>query len=161
MIVVIGCGNPNRSDDGIGPEVVRVLRARGEGDGVRLLDAGTDGMAVIFAARGCRTLVIIDACRSGSAPGTIFEVPGAELEQKYRPSLNLHDFRWDHALHAGRMLLRDEFPTDVTVLLIEAENVGFGVGLSPTVAATATQVADRVEGLILVRRLAAQKTQQP
>src|SRR6516164_2631138 len=130
MIVVIGCGNPNRSDDGVGPEVVRALRARGERDGVRLLDAGTDGMAVIFAARGCRTLIIVDACRSGSETGAVFEVPGAELEQQYQPSLNLHDFRWDHALHAGRMLLRDDFPADVTVLLVEAESIDSGVGLS-------------------------------
>jgi hydrogenase maturation protease len=152
MIVVIGCGNPNRSDDGIGPEVVRALRARGiASDDVRLLDAGTDGMAVIFAARGCRTLIIIDACRSGSETGAVFEVPGAELEQQYQPSLNLHDFRWDHALHAGRMLLRDDFPADVMVLLIEAENVDFGVGLSPAVSAAASKVVDRVEALILAR----------
>jgi hydrogenase maturation protease len=151
MIAVIGCGNPNRSDDGVGPEVVRALRARGEGDGVRLLDAGTDGIAVIFAARGCRTLIIIDACRSGSEPGAIFEVPGAEFEQKYQPSLNLHDFRWDHALHAGRMLLRDDFPADVTVLLIEAANLDFGVGLSPAVSEAAAKAADRVEGLIRAR----------
>jgi hydrogenase maturation protease len=161
MIVVIGCGNPNRSDDGVGPEVVRALRARGESDGVRLLDAGTDGMAVIFAARGCRSLIIIDACRSSSEPGAIFEVPGAELEQKYQPSLNLHDFRWDHALHAGRVLLRDEFPTDVTVLLIEADGIGFGVGLSPAVSAAAAKVVDRVEVLIGARRPAAQMTPWP
>jgi hydrogenase maturation protease len=157
MIVVIGCGNPNRSDDGVGPEVVRALRARGIAcDDVRLLDAGTDGMAVIFAARGCRTLIIVDACRSGSETGAVFEVPGAELEQQYQPSLNLHDFRWDHALHAGRMLLRDDFPADVTVLLIEAENVDFGIGLSPAVSDAAAKVVDRVEALILARRRAAQ-----
>jgi hydrogenase maturation protease len=157
MIAVIGCGNPNRSDDGVGPEVVRALRGCGEGGGVRLLDAGTDGMAVIFAARGCRTLIIIDACRSGSEPGAIFEVPGAELALPYQPSLNLHDFRWDHALHAGRMMLRDEFPNDVTVLLIEAETIDFGVGLSPAVSAAAAKVADRVERLIRERRPAAEK----
>jgi hydrogenase maturation protease len=156
MIVVIGCGNPNRSDDGVGPDVVRTLRARGAGDRVRLLDAGTDGMAVIFAARGCRTLIVVDACRSGSEPGAIFEVPGAELERPYQPALNLHDFRWDHALHAGRMLLRDDFPVDVTVLLIEAASVDFGVGLSPAVSAAAAKVVDRVEGLIRMRLQAEQ-----
>ena len=157
MIVVIGCGNPNRSDDGVGPQVVRTLRERGiASDDVRLLDAGTDGMAVIFAARGCRTLLIIDACRSGSEPGAVFEVPGAELEQQYQPSLNLHDFRWDHALHAGRMLLRDDFPTDVTVLLVEAESIDSGVGLSPAVSAAASKVVDRVEALILARKPVAQ-----
>ncbi|MCL2429035.1 MAG: hydrogenase maturation protease [Alphaproteobacteria bacterium] len=156
MIAVIGCGNPNRSDDGAGPEVVRALQARGPGPGVRLLDAGTDGMAVIFAARGCRTLIIIDACRSGSQPGAIFEVPGVELEQPYQPALNLHDFRWNHALHAGRMLLRDRFPTDVTVLLIEAQTIDFGVGLSPAVAAASAKVVDRVERLVRDRQAAAQ-----
>jgi hydrogenase maturation protease len=133
------------------------LRARGvASDDVRLLDAGTDGMAVIFAARGCRTLIIIDACRSGSEAGAIFELPGAELARQYQPSLNLHDFRWDHALHAGCMLLRDEFPTDVMVLLIEVENVDFGVGLSPAVSAATAKVVDRVEALILARKPAAQ-----
>lgn len=151
MIVVIGCGNPNRSDDGVGPAVVRALRVCGESDGVRLLDAGTDGMAVIFAARGCRSLIIIDACRSGAEPGAIFEVPGAALEQPYQPSLNLHDFRWDHALHAGRMMLRDEFPTDVTVLLIEAQTVDFGVHLSPAVSAASARAVERVERLIRAR----------
>jgi hydrogenase maturation protease len=158
MIVVIGCGNPNRSDDGVGPEVVRVLRGRAEADDVRLLDAGTDGMAVIFAARGCRTLIIIDACRSGSEPGAVFEVPGTELELPYQPALNLHDFRWNHALHAGRMLLRDEFPSDVTVLLIEAETIDFGVGLSPAVSVAASKVVDRVERLIGERRPAPETT---
>ena len=52
---------------------LRARNAGGDGTGVSLLDAGTDGMAVIFGARGCRTLVIIDACRSGSEPGAIFE----------------------------------------------------------------------------------------
>lgn len=156
MIVVIGCGNPNRSDDGVGPQVVRTLRARGvASDDVRLLDAGTDGMAVIFAARGCQTLIIIDACCSGSEAGAIFEVPGAELARQYPPSLNLHDFRWDHALHAGRMLLRDEFPTDVMVLLIEAENIEFGVNLSLAVSTAAAKVVDHVEALLLPRKPAA------
>src|SRR5271156_3153306 len=128
MIVVIGCGNVNRSDDGAGPAVLRALHKRGcmPAD-VRLLDAGTDGMAVMFAARGCRTLILVDACRSGSPAGAIFEVPGGELEAVHEPALNLHDFRWDHALYAGRRILRDEFPSDVTALLIEADTVNFGV----------------------------------
>ena len=109
MIAVIGCGNLNRSDDGVGPEVIANLRSRGlEAYGARLFDAGTDGMAAMFAARGCCTLIIVDASRSGSDPGAIFEVPGEELEQRYQPSLNLHDFRWDHALFAGKKIFREE-----------------------------------------------------
>ncbi len=156
MIAVIACGNANRSDDGAGAEVLRLLRARGLGafaDNVRLLDAGTDGMAVMFAARGCRSLILVDACRSGSEPGAIFEVPGDEIAQAYTPSLNLHDFRFDHALYAGRRIFREDFPEDVVVFLIEAETVGFRVGLSAPVTAAVDKVAARIEALIEERLL--------
>jgi len=151
MIGVIGCGNPNRSDDGVGPAVVRALKDRaadGQTEQVRLIDAGTDGMAAMFAARGCRSLIIVDACRSGSEPGAVFEIPGCELERSYAPALNLHDFRWDNALYAGRRIFRDDFPSNVAVLLIEAETVEFGIGLSPAVSAAATIVVERIETLI-------------
>jgi hydrogenase maturation protease len=154
MIVVIGCGNANRNDDGIGPEVVRALRDRGAGrqpEQVRLIDAGTDGMAAMFAARGCRSLIIVDACRSGSEPGATFEIPGHELERSYAPTLNLHDFRWDHALHAGRKIFREDFPSDVIVLLVEAQTVAFGIGLSPVVSLAAARVVERIEKLIRAR----------
>lgn len=112
---------------------------------VRLLDAGTDGMATMFAARGCRTLIVIDACRSGSAPGAIFEVPGTELKQAYAPNLNLHDFRWDHALHAGKAIFREQFPDDVLVYLIEVQSVDLGIGLSAVVSDAVVKVADRIQ----------------
>jgi hydrogenase maturation protease len=151
MIAIVGCGNLNRSDDGVGSEVLRLLAARGIADWApeaRLFDAGTDGMSVMFAARGCRGLVVVDACRSGSEPGAVFEVPGAELAQRHAPSLNLHDFRWDHALFAGRQIFRDAFPDDVTVFLIEAENLELGTSLSGAVTAAAIRVADRVEDML-------------
>ena len=155
MIAVIGCGNPNRRDDGAGPETIRRLAGRlGGNPAVRLLDAGTDGMAVMFAARGARTLIVIDACRSGSAPGAVFELGGAELERAHQPSLTLHDFRWEHALHAGRRIFAEAFPADVLVELIEAESTDFGLELSPAVAVAVDTVADRVENLVR-RRLAA------
>jgi hydrogenase maturation protease len=142
-IAVIGCGNPNRRDDGVGGEVLRQLapQLRARADAVRLLDAGTDGMGVMFAARGCTALILIDACRSGSEPGAIFQLPGAELAAPHPPSLTLHDFRWDHALYAGRRIFAADFPSDVTVFLIEAESVDLGIGLSPPVAEAASRVA--------------------
>jgi hydrogenase maturation protease len=149
MIAVVGCGNPNRSDDGLGSRVIGELRARGVArDDVRLFDAGTDGAAVMFAARGCQALIIVDACHTGSTPGAVFEIPGSEIEQAYRPSLNLHDFRWDHALHAGRAIFREDFPVDITVLLVEAQTLDYGLHLSADVAAALVTVSDRIEGLI-------------
>lgn len=153
MIAVVACGNPNRSDDGVGLTVLQLLKSRDLAQDrlVRLLDAGTDGMAAMFAARGCRTLIVIDACQSGSEPGAIFEVPGSELTQRYAPSLNLHDFRWDHALYAGKAIFRDAFPDDVVVFLVEAQCLDLGLAISESVTGAASKVADRIEELVLAR----------
>ena len=157
MIAVVGCGNPVRQDDGVGPEGIRLLKSRGlEGPHVKLLDAGTDGMSVMFAARGCTSLIIVDAARAGSEDGAIYEVPGAELERPHEPGLNLHDFRWNAALHAGRQIFRDAFPRDVTVLLIAASRLDFGIGLSDRVLAATRTVARRIEDGIVERLGAAE-----
>lgn len=152
-IAVIGCGNPNRSDDGAGVDVIRRLEARagGAGRGVRCLDAGTDGMAVMFAARGCAALIIVDACTTGGAPGTLFEVPAEVVAAPRPPSYTLHDFRWDHALHAGRAMFGAEFPTDITILLIEARSLAFGLGLSSEVSAAVVRATARIEQLLTQR----------
>jgi len=147
MIAVIGCGNPNRSDDGVAGEVLRRLKAPRSHD-VKLLDAGTDGIAVMFAARGCQRLILVDACRTGAEPGTVFEVPGAELDRHDGPPLATHAFRWDDAIVAGRRLYREQLPDDVTVFLVEAKSVDFGMGLSPEVSASAAIVANRIALLI-------------
>ena len=40
---IIGCGNPNRSDDGLGPAVAARLRDMNLPPGAAVFDAGTDG----------------------------------------------------------------------------------------------------------------------
>lgn len=151
MLVIIGCGNVWRSDDAVGVVVVRELREYIEAhpvEGVRVFDAGTGGMDVIFQARGATRLVIVDAVRSGAEPGAVFRVPGAELAQAHQPAYSLHDFRWDHALHAGRMIFRDDFPADVTVYLIEAQQLGLGDTLSAPVQRGAGQVIAELRKLV-------------
>ncbi len=151
MWVVIGCGNPVRGDDGAGPAVIAALRTRlGARAGVRLLDAGTDGMAVVYGMRGARRLDIVDATVSGSPPGTLFELPGEEAAEAPPPGGGLHDFRWPHALYVGRRLLGDAFPAEVRVHLIEAARLDYGTELSPAVAGAVARLvarlAARIEG---------------
>ena len=145
-VVVIGCGNLLRGDDAVGPILVRRLWEQGLPEhGVILVDGGTAGMDVSFKMRGARKVIIIDAAATGSPPGTIFQVPGEELENL--PPLtgfHTHSFRWDHALAFGRWLLKDEYPGDVTVFLIEAEDTTFGAELTPAVAAAMEIVAVKV-----------------
>ncbi len=150
MLTIIGCGNPNRSDDGAGVAVVQRLMARFGGDrapGARFFDAGTSGMEVMFKARGSSELVVVDASSSNSEPGSIFDVPGEELAKAAAPGHGLHGFRWDHALYAGKKIYGRDFPERVTVYLIERQTLDLGLGLSAPVE----RAVERVVKLIVAR----------
>ena len=105
-------------------------------------------MSVMYNARGATHLIIVDARVPESASGAIFEVPGEVLEAPPNNSLNLHDFRWVHALYAGRRIYGDDFPVNVSVLLIEAANIDLGLELSAEVSEAAVAVEARIRELI-------------
>lgn len=141
--VIIGCGNLLRGDDGVGPVLIRHLLERGLPPGTRVVDGGTAGMDVGFAMRSAQDVILIDACVSGAAPGTIFRVPGERLAQlPPLTGMHMHAVRWDHALAFARWLLKDEYPQQITVYLIEAGSLEYGMALTPAVTAAMQQVID-------------------
>ncbi|MCX7593343.1 MAG: hydrogenase maturation protease [Fischerella sp.] len=151
QITIIGCGNLNRSDDAVGVIVAQRLQqylVEHPYPHVQVYDCGTAGMEVMFQARGSKQLIIIDASATGSEPGAVFKVPGKELEALPEPSYNLHDFRWDNALAAGRKIFQSDFPEEVIVYLIEAANLGFGWELSPVVKNSADLVFAEIIAMI-------------
>lgn len=147
--VVIGCGNLLRGDDAVGPILIRHLWERGVPDGVVLVDGGTAGMDVGFKMRGAGHVVLVDASATGSVPGTVFRVPGEEVEQLPPLSgLHSHAFRWDHALAFAHWLLGDEYPRKVTVFLVEAADCSPGADLTPEVDTAMRRVIGFVNALI-------------
>jgi hydrogenase maturation protease len=157
-ILVIGCGNLLRGDDAAGPILVWRLSDRGLPEGVRCVDGGTGGIDVALKMRAVPEVILIDACRSGSEPGSLFEIPSAEFENLPPPAgLDLHAFRWDHAVTLARSLFKDDHPSTVTAYLIEGERFGVGEGLSPAV----DRAVDRLVDLLLERFRAASETTLP
>ena len=150
--LIIGCGNLLRGDDAAGPEVVRRLTARGLPDGVGCVDAATAGIDVALAMRSVPHVIVVDACRSGSPPGTLIELSGAEVEQLPSPSgISVHALRWDHALAFARWRLAAEYPARVTVLLIAGERFEYGEPLSSAVEEGIERVCGRIlEDLLVV-----------
>ena len=85
-VSLIGLGNRLRGDDAIGPivgervlERLRRLDARRARQRLALHCGALDALAIVDAWGDARTAIVIDAARSGAAPGTLhrFEVPGA------------------------------------------------------------------------------------
>jgi len=143
--LIVGCGNLLRGDDAAGPVLVRLLAERRLPEGTRLIDGGTAGMDIAFAMRGVSQVIIVDASRVGVTPGTIHRVPGSELTDLRPPEGNLHSFRWDQALGFATWLLKDEYPDDVVVYLVEGESFQHGDALSPAVQASVERIADAIE----------------
>lgn len=143
-VVVIGCGNPLRGDDAAGPELVRRLRERGVPDGVRCVDAGTAGLDAVLEMRGAAEVVVVDACRSGSPPGTLREIAGAALAHPPGGGVDIHAVRWDHALALADSLLGDGRPRRVTACLVEAASFEPGAPLSPAVDRAVDALASRL-----------------
>lgn len=145
-VLVVGCGNLLRGDDGAGPVLIRHLWDRGVPQGARLVDGGTAGMDVAFQMRGAQQVVIVDASATGAEAGTVYRVPGEELgEMPPLEGLHTHSFRWDHAIAFARWALGEACPTDITVFLIEAEAVELGAELSEPVEAAMEKVIELIE----------------
>ena len=125
--------------------MVRRLLERGLPDGTEVADGGTSGMDIAFRMRGAGRVILVDAAATGGEPGALYRLLGSDVEELPDLStLNLHSFRWDHALAFARWLLKDEYPSDVIVYLIEAEAFEFGAPLSDTVAAAMDRLVDRL-----------------
>lgn len=142
-VVVIGVGNPDRGDDGVGPEVLARLAGRLPG-GVRLVRlAGADPAGIIDAWSGAGRAVLVDAMVSGTAPGTIarFDAAAGPLPAGVRLA-STHALGAETAVEIARALGR--LPDRLVVYGVEGEAFAVGAGLSPTVAAAVPATVQRV-----------------
>jgi hydrogenase maturation protease len=150
--LVIGVGNPFRRDDGVGAAAVERFRkqapgGRGAGD-VQVLCLDGEPARVIDAWDGAERAVVVDAVRSGSAPGTVqrveVDLDGDDVASQLpgsRFGASSHSAGIAEAVALGRALGR--LPRRLVVLGVEGEDFGPGPGLSPAVeTALPTVVAD-------------------
>ena len=140
---VVGVGNDFRGDDGVGLEVVRLLRGVVEPE-VALHACEGEPVALIDAWSDCDKVVLVDAMRSGAPAGTIRKL-AAERDplppELGRPSTHLLGVA--EAVELARALGR--LPREVVVYAIEGERFDAGTELSPPVAAAAQRVAASIE----------------
>ena len=131
--LVIGVGNPDRGDDGLGPLVVRRL-AEMELPGVTIIERSGDGLALIEDWGGYDAVVLIDAAAPVGVPGRIhrLDLAGEELPVEFSRA-STHAFGVAEAVRLARTLGR--LPARAIVYAVEAVNFDAGAGLSAEVAA--------------------------
>ena len=71
-IVILGIGNLLLSDEGIGVHVAHELMKMDLPPGVSVVEGGTDGFRLLNVIAGADRLIVVDAVRSGAAPGSVY-----------------------------------------------------------------------------------------
>ena len=141
--VVVGIGEPRRSDDGCGHRVVEALRSR-LCRNVELVAAGGDPTALLDLWSGADLAVVVDAMRGGGPPGTCIRLEGSGLKGLPRSrSTSSHGLSVPDVLELGRAV--GKLPGRLVLYLIEAADVRAGERLTPEVADAVERTARAIE----------------
>jgi hydrogenase maturation protease len=134
-IMVLGVGNPDRGDDGIGPLVAKSLAARLPLDVVLRVSSG-DVLALIDEWTGYDALICIDAAASMGVAGRIHRIDlgVAPLPRDWAP-ISSHACGIAEAVALARAL--DCAPSRIVIYAIEGSCFEAGAGLSRQVVQAA------------------------
>jgi hydrogenase maturation protease len=137
---VIGVGNEYGSDDAAGLVVARRLRERG----VEAMEQEGEPIALLEAFAGLDAVVLVDAVRSGAAPGTVHRLDASDepLPARLFGSPSTHAVGVGEAVELARAL--DRLPSRVLVFGLEGERFEAGTTLSPAVEAAVEPLVDTI-----------------
>lgn len=136
-VTVLGVGNPIMGDDGIGLELLALLRAQRDDERVEFVDGGTSGMELVPVVEEASSLLILDAVAphpaSGRQPGQAVRIAGDQVPRLLASKLSPHQVGMLDVLAAARLLGRE--PERVEVVGIVPVDIDLRLGLSPAAAA--------------------------
>ena len=139
---IIGLGNGMRGDDAVGLMAARRIRQE-VGDRVEVIEAEMAGVDLVELMKGAQAIILIDAARSGQAPGTIHRLDasanpiGGQMFPRSSHALGTVD-----ALELARAM--GALPATVIVYGVEAGNTEAGQPLTPAVAKALDEVAEQI-----------------
>jgi hydrogenase maturation protease len=144
-VVVAGVGSEYRRDDGAGPAVA--ARAVEQSPATHDIGPVVDPLDLLGRWDRADLAIVIDAVRSGAAPGTVrvLELTGTTASSS--PGVtSTHGISLSGVLRLAQAI--DQAPGRVIVIGIEGDDFGRGLGLSPAVDAAIPVAVQRVVELI-------------
>jgi hydrogenase maturation protease len=155
-VSVVGIGNVLLGDDGFGPLVVEMFRCYYEcGSNVEVLDLGTPGLDIAPYLYDRDLVILVDAVRADTKPGTICLYREAELAN-HRAQLHLtgHDPGIQDSL--AHLRLAGHAPAELIVVGLMPEWCELGEGISPSVLTGAQAAIETIASLLKERGIRCQ-----
>ena len=142
MALIIGVGNQSRGDDGAGLLVAQGLRAL-RIPSADVMESDGDASDLMEAWQTARSVFVIDAARSNSAPGTVFRFDAQNGPINVRMgSRSTHDLGLPEAIELARAL--GYLPPRCVLYAIEGQDFALGAPMSPPVERACQEVVARV-----------------
>lgn len=142
-IVVLGLGNALLKDEGIGIHVIHALQNSPSPPDINLevIDGGTSS-ETLYLLEGADKLIIIDAVRGGSDPGSVYRFRPAEITLDNKDYVSLHQIGILESLRI--MECMGVRPKDTVILGVEPKEIVWGLELSPELEHKVPQIVKLV-----------------
>src|ERR1022692_580316 len=137
-MLIIGCGNRERSDDGAGILVAERLRELGIEADTRIGDAAD----LIEAWKGAEDVIVVDAVVTGAPVGTVQAGDGRQPLTTIRATASTHGLGVAEAIELAHVL--DRLPARLRVYGVEGRRFEPGSGISPEVQRAVEEVVQRI-----------------
>lgn len=137
-MLIIACGNRQRSDDGAGILVAERLRKLGIEADTRTGEAAD----LIEAWKGTDDVIVVDAVVTGAPVGTVQAWDGRQLLSFPGTNASTHGFGVAEAIALARLLNR--LPTRLRIYGIEGRRFDPGAQISPEVQRAVEEVVRRI-----------------
>lgn len=148
-MLIAAIGNPFRCDDGVALRVTDAVRA--DLPATARVTHAADVLSLVDQFRTEEQVVLIDAVRSGAAPGTVHEIDATNpLSAEFSTTTSTHGLGLPHAIELARRL--DRLPAQLIVIGIEGCRFDDGTELSPAVEAAIPRAAAIIRRLASVSR---------
>lgn len=135
QIVIMGIGNWLSTDDGVGVHAAQSL-AQDPPPDTLVVDAGTDVLSALSFLENAARVLLIDAVRCGSEPGTVRCFTESDLLMPER----VHTAHTVSLLASRHLLPPGADWPEFLILGVEPASMTYGMDLSPAVAAALQHV---------------------
>lgn len=142
MILVVGIGTPDHGDDVAGLLVAERIRAVTSPRTVTVRELVGDQLSLLDLWAGAREVYVIDAVRSGGAPGTVYRFDGAQPLTAEFANKSSHAFSLADVIELARAM--DRLPPRLIGYGIEGSQWGLGAPVSPQVMDAVDAVTKRL-----------------
>jgi hydrogenase maturation protease len=130
-ILILGIGNILLKDEGVGVRVAETMMKMELPPDVEVMEGGVKGLDLIDYIEGRDKVVVVDAVKTGSPPGTLFRFTDKDLAAKKGIMRSAHGIDFSDVVAVSGFL--GSKPEEIIFLGVEPADLGAGMELTPEI----------------------------